>query len=236
MAKHGKRYTQLLEKVEHLKEYPLKEAISLVKSLASAKFDETVEIAIKLGVDPRKADQMVRGSVILPHGTGKKVKVLVFTRGDEEKDALEAGADYVGFQDLIEKIKGGWTDFDYVVATPDTMPEVAKLGRILGPKGLMPSPKVGTVTKDVGRIVSELKKGRIEFKVDKTGNIHAPVGKISFTEDQLKENILTLVEELIHLKPAAHKGTYIKSVYISPTMGPSIKVDVQDIYTHLKSR
>jgi len=235
MAKPGKRYLGLLERIEALRDYPLDEAIKVVKSLASAKFDETVEMAIKLGVDPRKADQMVRGSVILPFGTGKKVKILVFTRGDEEKEALEAGADYVGFQDLIEKIKSGWVDFDYVVATPDTMPEVAKLGKILGPKGLMPSPKVGTVTKDVGRIVQELKKGRIEFKVDKTGNIHVPVGKVSFPEEQLKENILALVEELIHLKPASHKGTYIKSVYLSPTMGPSVKVDVSDLYAQLKN-
>lgn len=236
MAKPGKRYSGLVERVEALKLYPLDEAIKLIKSLASAKFDETVEMAIKLGVDPRKADQMVRGSVILPHGTGKKVKILVFTRGDEEKEALDAGAAYVGLKELIEKIKGGWVDFDYVVATPDTMPEVAKLGKILGPKGLMPSPKVGTVTKEVGRIVSELKRGRIEFKVDKTGNIHAPVGKISFPEEHLRENTLALIEELIHQKPASHKGTYIKSVHLSPTMGPSVKVDVNDLHAQLKNR
>ena len=236
MAKVSKRYATLLEKVDTKREYSLDEAVKIVKELASAKFDETVDIAIKLGVDPRKADQMVRGSAVLPYGTGKKVKVLVFTRGDEEKEALEAGADYVGFQDLIEKIKGGWIDFDFVVATPDTMPEVAKLGKILGPKGLMPSPKVGTVTKDVGKIVSELKKGRIEFKVDKTGNIHAPVGKVSFPEEHLKENILSLIEELINLKPATLRGTYIKSIYLSPTMGPSVKVDVNDVYNQLKNR
>lgn len=236
MPKHSKRYLALLEKVDLDKVYSVYEAIRLVKELASAKFDETVEAAVKLGVDPRKADQMVRGSVILPHGTGKEVKVLVFTRGDEEKEALEAGADYVGFQDLIEKIQKGWLDFDYVVATPDAMRDVAKLGRILGPRGLMPSPKSGTVTKDVGRVVRELKKGRIEFRVDKTGNVHVPIGKVSFDEEKLKDNFLTFMEELINLRPQSFRGTYIRLVHLSPTMGPSVEVDVNNIYEELKKR
>ncbi len=236
MPKHSKRYLALLEKVDLDKAYPVDEAIRLVKELASAKFDETVEAAVKLGVDPRKADQMVRGSVILPHGTGKQVKVLVFTRGDEEKEALEAGADYVGFQDLIGKIQKGWLDFDYVVATPDTMRDVAKLGRILGPRGLMPSPKSGTVTKDVGRVVRELKKGRIEFRVDKTGNVHVPIGKVSFDDEKLKDNFLTFMEELINLRPQSFRGTYIRSVHLSPTMGPSVEVDVNNIYEEIKKR
>jgi len=234
MAKHGKRYRALLEKIDTTREYSLDEAIELIKELSTASFDETVELSAKLGVDPRKADQMVRGSVILPHGRGKSVKVLVFTRGDEEKEASEAGADYIGFQDLITKIKGGWLDFDYVVATPDAMSEVAKLGRILGPRGLMPSPKTGTVTKDVGRVVRELKKGRIEFKVDKTGNVHIPVGKVSFEPEKLKENIIAFIEELFHLKPANLRGTYIRSIYLSPTMGPSVKLSVSDLLSRVE--
>jgi len=235
MAKHGKRYVALLEKVEK-KEYPLDEAVKKVKELKSAKFDETVEAAVRLGVDPRKADQMVRGAVVLPHGTGRKVKVLVITRGEEEKEAKEAGADYVGYKDLIEKIKGGWLDFDAVVATPDVMPDVAKLGRILGPRGLMPSPKTGTVTKNVGEVVRQLKKGRVEFRVDKTGNIHVPIGKVSFPEEHLKENLLTLIEELLNLKPKTHKGTYIKSIHLSPTMGPSVKVNVNSVLNEIAKK
>ncbi len=236
MAKRGKRYTALLEKVDPQRAYPVDEAVELVKSLASAKFDETVEAAVKLGVDPRKADQMVRGAVVLPYGTGKTIKVLVITRGDEEQEAKEAGADYVGFQDLLEKIKSGWLDFDAVVATPDAMPEVSKLGRILGPRGLMPSPKTGTVTKEVGRVVRELKKGRVEFKVDKTGNLHVPIGKVSFPAEHLKENLLTFIEEVLNQRPETQKGTYIQSVYLSPTMGPSVKVDVHDLMRQIQER
>ena len=236
MGRVGKRYTALLEKVDRNRSYPVDEAVKLVKELASAKFDETVEAAVRLGVDPRKADQMIRGSVILPHGTGKSVKVLVFTRNpEEEKAAKEAGADYVGFEDLIEKIKSGWIDFDSVVATPDVMPQVAKLGKILGPKGLMPSPKTGTVTKDVGRVVSELKKGRVEFRVDKTGNIHVPIGKVSFEPEKLKENLLALVQELLNLRPQSFRGTYIKAIHISPTMGPSVEIDVNDVLRTIES-
>lgn len=233
MAKRGKRYRALLEKVDKTKSYTLDEALDLIRELATAKFDETVELAVKLGVDPRKADQMVRGTVVLPHGTGKKVKVLVFTRENEE-EAKEAGADYVGFQDLIEKIKGGWVDFDYAVATPDAMSEVAKLGRILGPRGLMPSPKSGTVTKDVGRVVSELKRGRIEFRVDRTGNIHVPVGKVSFPKEHLKENILAFMEELLNLRPPSFRGAYIISSHISTTMGPSLRLDLNDLLQQVK--
>lgn len=236
MPKHSKRYIALLEKVDKNKLYTAEEAIRLVKELATAKFDETVEVAMKLGVDPRKADQMVRGTAILPHGTGKKVKVLVFTRGDEEKEAKEAGADYVGFTDLIEKIKSGWLDFDYVVATPDSMPEVSKLGKILGPRGLMPSPKTGTVTKDVGRVVRELKMGRIEFRVDKTGNVHAPIGKVSFPEEHLIENFYTLLGEVMNAKPSSFKGTYIQKIAISSTMSPGIRINVNDALEKLKER
>ncbi|MEO0230214.1 MAG: 50S ribosomal protein L1 [candidate division WOR-3 bacterium] len=234
MAKHGKRYIALLQKVDRTKEYTLDEAIKKIKELASAKFDETVELAVKLGVDPRKADQMVRGSAVLPAGLGKSVRVAVITRGDEEKEALEAGADYVGYQDLIEKIKSGWLEFDALVATPDVMPELAKLGKILGPRGLMPSPKTGTVTKEVGKVVKELKMGRIEFKVDKTGNVHVPVGKVSFSEEALKENILSFFRELINAKPKTMKGTYIRQAFMSTTMGPSIKLNVSDIVSHLE--
>lgn len=234
MAKHGKRYLALLQKVDRIKEYTLDEAIKKIKELASAKFDETVELAVKLGVDPRKADQMVRGSAVLPAGLGKSVRVAVITRGDEEKEALEAGADYVGYQDLIEKIKSGWLEFDALVATPDVMPELAKLGKILGPRGLMPSPKTGTVTKEVGKVVKELKMGRIEFKVDKTGNVHVPVGKVSFSDEALKENILSFFRELTNAKPKTMKGTYIKQAFMSTTMGPSIKLNVGDIVSHLE--
>lgn len=234
MRRHGKRYAALLEKIEREKEYSLDEALKKVKEIGTAKFDETVELAVQLGVDPRKADQMVRGSAVLPSGLGKSVRVAVITRGDEEKEAVEAGADFVGYQDLIEKIKNGWLDFDALVATPDVMPELAKLGKILGPRGLMPSPKTGTVTKEVGQVVKELKMGRVEFKVDKTGNVHVPVGKVSFSEDALKANIMAFFHELLNAKPKTMKGTYIKQAYISSTMGPSIKLDLNSIMQQLE--
>lgn len=236
MPKRSKRYLKLKEKVDRTKLHKLDEAIKILKELATAKFDETVELSLRLNVDPRKPEQIVRGAVSLPHGTGKKVKVLVFATGEKEKEAKEAGADYVGYTDLIEKIKKGWLDFDYVVSIPECMPEVSKLGRILGPRGLMPSPKTGTLTKEVGQIVKELKKGRVEFKTDKTGNLHIPVGKISFPEAHILENILAVMEEVLNLKPEGVRGVYIKSVYLSTTMSPSVKLDLNDIMNRLAER
>lgn len=221
----GKTFLKAKEKIEPGKRYPFKEAVELVVSTARAKFDETVETAIKLGVNPQHADQMVRGSVVLPNGLGKSVKVLVFAKGDKEKEAMEAGADVVGSDDLIEKIKGGWLEFDRAIATPDMMGSVGKLGKILGPRGLMPNPKVGTVTFDVEKAVKELKAGRIEFRVEKAGIVHCPVGKVSFGAEKLQENIVALVETIVKLKPASSKGTYLKSISLSTTMGPGVKVD-----------
>jgi large subunit ribosomal protein L1 len=229
MPRRGKKYKEAISKIDRLKLYELEEAIELAKNAAYAKFDETVDAAIKLGVDPRHADQMVRGSVTLPHGTGKQVRVLVFAKGDKAKEAQEAGADYVGDSDLVSKIQGGWFEFDKVVATPDMMAEVGKLGKILGPRGLMPNPKVGTVTNDVKKVVSELKAGMIEFRVDKAGIIHAPVGKKSFETKKLAENFMALFETLVKAKPASAKGQYIKGVTISTTMGPGVKVDQQKV-------
>ncbi len=236
MPKHGKRYRELLTKYDPQAEYPVSEACRLVTEvLPSAKFDETVEAHLRLGVDPRKADQMVRGTVVLPHGTGKRVRVLVLTRDPElEAKAKEAGADMVGFAEYIEKIKQGWLEFDAVVATPDAMPEVGKLGRILGPRGLMPSPKTGTVTREVDVVVRELKAGRVEFRVDKGGNIHAPIGKASFGPQKIEENFLRLVKAVMDAKPQGFKGTYIRGVYLTTTMGPSVKVDLSDLFAKLK--
>jgi len=227
--KRSKRYMALLERFDRTRKYTLREAIELAKELSTAKFDETIEIHVKLGVDPRKADQMVRGTVTLPHGTGKERKVLVLTGGEKEKEALEAGADYVGLDEYIEKIEKGWLDFDAVVATPDAMPRVGKLGRILGPRGLMPNPKTGTVTFDVGRVVREIKKGKIDFKVDRTGVVHAPIGKASFETDKLYENAIEFLRELQRVRPQAFRGTYMKTVHISSTMGPGIEVDMGDV-------
>ena len=229
MAKHGKRYIEAKKKIERGKAYPIEEAIKLVLDTATAKFDETVEVAVNLGVDPRHADQMVRGSVVLPHGTGKQVKVLVFAQGEKEKEAQAAGADYVGGEEFIKKIEEGWLEFDRVVATPDMMSKVAKLGRILGPRGLMPSAKTGTVTFDVTKAVKELKGGKIDFKVDKGGVIHAPIGKVSFGSDKLLDNFKALMETIIRLKPASAKGTYIKGITLSSTMGPGVKVDTASV-------
>jgi large subunit ribosomal protein L1 len=225
MAGKGKKYKSAAEKVDRMKLYDLSEAIDLSKEIAFANFDESVDVAVKLGVDPRHADQMVRGSVSLPHGTGKDVKVLVFAKGDKAKEAEEAGADYVGDAELAAKIQGGWFDFDKVVATPDMMSVVGKLGRILGPRGLMPNPKVGTVTNDIKNVVKDLKAGMIEYRVDKAGIIHAPIGKRSFETEKLMENCLTLLESLNKAKPSSAKGQYMRSIVVSTTMGPGVKVD-----------
>lgn len=200
------------------------EAVSLVKELAFAKFDETVELATRLGVDPRKADELVRGTVVLPHGTGKTVRVLAIAQGEKQAEAEEAGADYVGVE-YVEKIQQGWVDFDVAVATPDLMGKVGPLGRILGPRGLMPTPKAGTVTFDIGKAVREIKAGKIEFRVDKTGNVHAPIGKVSFTEEQLAENLRAFMDSIVRAKPSASKGVYVRSVTVSSTMGPGVAID-----------
>jgi large subunit ribosomal protein L1 len=225
MSTLGKRYLQSREKIDRTSRYDLDEGLKLLKEAGRAKFDESVDMAIRLGVNPKHADQMVRGTLVLPHGVGKTVKILVFAKGEKEREAREAGADLVGAEDLVEKITGGWTDFDKAIATPDLMGMVGKLGKILGPRGLMPNPKVGTVTFDVGRAIKELKAGRVEFKVDKTGIVHTTVGKISFDTEKLKENVLALMDVIVRAKPASSKGTYLKSVAISTTMGPGIKLD-----------
>ena len=225
MAKRGKKYLEAAKKIEAGKRYPFNEAIELVVAVKRAKFDETVAAAIRLGVNPAHADQMVRGSVVLPNGLGKSVRVLVFAKGEKEKEALEAGADVVGSEDVVEKIKGGWLEFDRVIATPDMMGSVGKLGKILGPRGLMPNPKVGTVTFDVARTVQELKAGKVEFRVEKAGIVHCPIGKASFGADKLKENFLALIEMIIKLKPASSKGIYIRSISLSTVMGPGVKID-----------
>ncbi|MDI9571229.1 MAG: 50S ribosomal protein L1 [Pseudomonadota bacterium] len=229
MTTRGKTFIEAKRKVEPGKRYALKEAVELVIAAKRAKFDETVEIAMRLGVNPQHADQMVRGSVVLPNGLGKTVRVLAFVKGDKEREALEAGADYAGADDLIEKIKGGWLDFDRVVATPDMMGSVGKLGKILGPRGLMPNPKVGTVTFDVARAIGELKAGKVEFRVERAGIVHTPVGKVSFGADKLMENIAAVIETIVKLKPAASKGTYLKSISLSSTMGPGVRVDPLDV-------
>ena len=225
MAKRGKKYLEAAKKIEVGKRYPFSEAVGLVVAVKRAKFDETVAAAIRLGVNPAHADPMVRGSVVLPNGLGKSVRVLVFAKGEKEKEALEAGADVVGSEEVVEKIKGGWLEFDRVIATPDMMGSVGKLGKILGPRGLMPNPKVGTVTFDVGRTVQELKAGKVEFRVEKAGIVHCPIGKASFGADKLTENFLALIEMIIKLKPASSKGIYIRSISLSTVMGPGVKID-----------
>ena len=224
MAKHGKKYRQAVERVED-RPYDLQEAMELAKKNAYADFDETVEMVLRLGVDPKHADQMVRGTVVLPHGTGKTVRVLVFATGEKVKEAEEAGADFVGGEELAEKIQGGWLDFDAVISTPDMMKVAGRLGRVLGPRGLMPNPKSGTVTFDVAKAVEEIKAGRVEFRVDKAGLIHAPVGKSSFEPDQLRDNARALVSTINRLRPAAAKGRYIRAANVATTMGPGIKLD-----------
>ncbi len=225
--KRGRRYLAARESVEAGRDYPLEDALSIVKETSKTKFDETVEVAMRLNVDPRHADQMVRGAVALPHGTGKETKVLVLTRGEAQKDAQEAGADYVGADEYIEQIEKGWTEFDVVIATPDIMRDVGKLGRVLGPRGLMPNPKSGTVTFDVGPAVREVKSGRIEYRVDREGNLHGAVGKASFSVQQLKENASAFIDAIMRAKPASAKGQYIKRLTVSSTMGPGVLVDRQ---------
>ena len=225
--KRGRRYLEASEKVEAGRDYPIVDALSIVKETSKTKFDETVEVVMRLNVDPRHAEQMVRGAIALPHGTGKETKVLVLTRGEAQKDAQEAGADYVGADEYIEQIEKGWTDFDVVIATPDIMRDVGKLGRVLGPRGLMPNPKSGTVTFDVGPAVREVKSGRIEYRVDRNGNLHGPVGKVSFTVQQLSENASTFIDAVMRAKPASAKGQYIRRLTVSSTMGPGISVDRQ---------
>lgn len=224
MPKAGKNYQESAKLVDREKFYDVAEAIELAKKTSRAKFDETIDLAIRLGVDPKKADQQVRGAVVLPHGTGKTQSVLVFAKGDKAKEAEDAGADFVGDQDMINKINQGWLDFDVVVATPDMMAEVGKLGRVLGPKGLMPNPKTGTVTFEVTKAVQEIKAGKVEYRVDKSGNVHVPVGKASFDTAKLIENVSTITDILMKAKPASAKGNYIRTVVISSTMGPGIKV------------
>src|SRR5690625_1075081 len=228
MAK-GKKYQEAVQKVDREKEYTVQEALELVKETAPARFDETVELAVRLGVDPKKADQQIRGAIVLPHGTGKSQRVLVFAKGDKAKEAEAAGADYVGEKEYIDKINGGWFDFDVIVATPDMMGEVGKLGRVLGPKGLMPNPKTGTVTMDVTKAVEEIKAGKVEYRAEKSGIVHAAIGKVSFEGEKLQDNFQAIYDALQKAKPASSKGTYFKSVAVSSTMGPGIKVDLNAI-------
>jgi len=226
MPKHGKKYLESRKKVNREAKYSLDEALDLLKGCATAKFDETIEVAMRLGVDPKYPDQQVRGSVVLPHGTGKSVRVVVFAKGEKAKEAQEAGADFVGSDDLVAKVQGGWLDFDKAVATPDMMGAVGKIGKILGPRGLMPNPKVGTVTFDVGKAVRDLKGGKVEFKVEKSGTLHAGIGKASFGRDKIRENFLAFFEAIGKAKPSAAKGTYIRTLAVSSTMGPGIKLNV----------
>lgn len=226
MAKQSKKYQEAAKLIEDTKLYSPKEAVELVKKTSVTKFDSSVEVAVRLGVNPKYADQQVRGALVLPHGTGKSKTVLVFAKGAKIQEAEAAGADFVGAEELVTKIQGGWTDFDVAVATPDMMGLVGRLGKILGPKGLMPNPKVGTVTMDVTRAVNEIKAGKIEYRTDKAGNVQTSIGKVSFNDDQLLENYITLIETLIKVKPSGAKGQYIKSVTLSTTMGPGVSVDV----------
>jgi large subunit ribosomal protein L1 len=224
MATRGKKFRAAVAKVDRTRQYAISEAVALVKGSSFAKFDETVDVAVNLGVDPRHADQVVRGTVVLPHGTGKSVRVLVITQGDRVREAEAAGADFVGVE-YIQKIKDGWLDCDVIVATPDVMGQLGQLGRVLGPRGLMPNPKAGTVTMDVGRAVREIKAGKIEFRVDKSGNVHAPVGKVSFSQDQLAANVQAFMDTIARVKPAAAKGIYIRSATVSSTMGPGVRLE-----------
>ena len=230
----SKRYDAAKAKIGEGREYSLDEALELLKSMPATKFDQSVDLSFRLGVDPKHADQMVRGAVVLPHGIGKSVRVAVFAKGEKEREAREAGADVVGAEDLVERVQGGFMDFDTTIATPDLMGQVGRLGKVLGPRGLMPNPKLGTVTFDIARAVREAKAGKVEFRVDKAGNVHTPVGKHSFSADNLKANALALIEAIIRAKPAAAKGTYLRSLTVSTTMGPGIPIDAQAVANMFK--
>ncbi len=234
MAAASKKKEEARTRIDRTKKYSLEDGLQAILSTTYAKFDESVDVAVKLGVDPRHADQMVRGTCVLPHGTGKTVRVLAFAKGEKEKEALDAGADHAGGDDLAKKIQEGWLDFDKAVATPDMMAVVGKLGKILGPRGMMPNPKVGTVTFDIGRAVTELKGGKVEFRVEKAGIVHCPVGRVSFGTEKLTENLKSLLESIIRLKPSASKGVYLMGVSISTTMGPGVKLDPQEIRNLMK--
>jgi large subunit ribosomal protein L1 len=234
MAQHGKKMLEARKRLDKSKSYELRDALQLVQELAFAKFDESVELAVRLGVNPRHADQMVRGSVVLPHGVGKVPRVLVFAKGDKEREALEAGADYVGAEELAQKITEGWLDFDRAAATPDMMGVVGRLGKILGPRGLMPNPRSGTVALEIGRVVREIKAGKVEFRVDRAGIVHAGIGKVSFPIESLEDNAHTLLETLVRLKPATSKGKYMQTIALSSTMGPGVKVDEMVVANTLK--
>lgn len=234
MARCGKKYAEARSKVDSQKKYTVVDALSLVVDNAYAKFDESVDVALRLGVDPRHADQMVRGSVVLPHGTGKTTRVLVFAKGEKEKEAADAGADFVGAEELAEKIQGGWLEFDKVIATPDLMGIVGKLGKVLGPRGLMPNPKLGTVTFDVTKAVADMKAGRVDFRVDKVGIVHCSVGKISFGREKIQDNLKSLLEMIMKLKPSGSKGTYLKGFAVSSTMGPGVRVDPSEVPQFVK--
>ncbi len=234
MPKRGKKYIEAKQKTEVGKRYEFNEAVTLALQSSFAKFDETIDVAVRLGVDPRHADQMVRGTVVLPNGIGKDVRVLVFAKGEKEKEAQDAGADFIGNDELIEQIKGGWLDFDKAVATPDMMGSVGKIGRILGPRGLMPNAKTGTVTFDIARAVNELKAGKIDFRVEKAGIVHVPMGKVSFGDEKVVQNIRAFLETIVRLKPASSKGTYLRSMAVSTTMGPGLKVDMASVKDLMK--
>ena len=234
MAKRGKHYRKVAADIDSTKNYSLDEGVELAIKGSFTKFDESVDIAIRLGVDPRHADQMVRSSVVLPNGTGKEIRVLVFAKGDKEKEALDAGADYAGGDEFVEKIKGGWLEFDRTIATPDMMATVGKIGRVLGPRNLMPNAKLGTVTFDIERVVKEVKSGKVDFKVDKAGIIHAMLGKASFGTQKVKENVLAFLDKIIQLKPSTSKGVYMKSISLSTTMGPGVKLDPLDVRNVIK--
>jgi large subunit ribosomal protein L1 len=236
MGKHGKQYRKGSDNIDRTRLYELQEGVSLVLDSSYAKFDESIDIAVRLGVDPRHADQMVRSSVMLPNGTGKDVRVLVFAKGEKETEALEAGADFAGSDEILAKIKDGWLDFDKTIATPDMMGEVGKIGRILGPRNLMPNAKLGTVTFDLERVVKEIKKGKVDFRVDKNGIVHASIGKVSFGWDKLSDNIMAFIDKLIQLKPSSAKGIYLKSISISSTMGPGVKFDPSQVQALIKEK